>query len=251
MLCSLALQPYLTRHQELKDAYDAAILADPSLAPAKRGGKPSSGSGSQHEQGALSHDILLPLSRIKKIMDMDPSNADAAAATSATAASPAKSAAPKGRVSKEGLLVLEKATEHFIAWVSTRAHQSALASKRRGLKGSDLEAAVKSLTPLTFLRAPMKRDFESMAAQETLQGEERRERFEEIKRKKAKAKEDAAAAAGAAVAGEEQKDGPAEEEGAGTAGDDAAAASAPSPAKPKSKPKPVRTIDSMFSKAAK
>lgn len=249
-LLSASAQPYLTRHQELKDAYDAAILADPSLAPAKRGGKPSANSGSQHEQGALSHDILLPLSRVKKIMDLDSGGDSAAASASAgSSATPAK-ATPKGRVSKEGLLVLEKATEHFIAWVATRAHQVAVSSKRKGLKSGDLEAVVKSSTPLEFLRAPLKRDFERMAALEAQQGEERKERFEEIKRKKAKAKEEAAAVGDA---GEHKEGG--EDEGTGTAdfadnGDEAAgSAVTPSPAKPK--PKPVRTIDSMFSKAAK
>ena len=82
-------EPFLARHTELKAAYDAAILADPSLASKRGGGgasKPSGGAG--HEDGALSHDILLPLARIKKVIDLDQD---------------------RSRMTKEALLVTEKA----------------------------------------------------------------------------------------------------------------------------------------------
>jgi hypothetical protein len=76
---------YHARSKELKEAYEAAILADPSLAPVRAKRVVASGGANE---GANSHEALLPLARIKKVMELDEN---------------------RGRMTKEALLVTEKA----------------------------------------------------------------------------------------------------------------------------------------------
>ena len=199
---------------------------NPALAPSRK--TKHAGGADSRDLGADSHENLLPLARVKKVIELDEG---------------------RGRMTKEALLVTEKAAEHFIAWVATRAHLSAASHKRKGLKGQDLENVVRANGRLEFLRGPLRRDFEEILAAETRQAEERRERAEENKRKKQRREDegegeddaDAAAGAGAEADLSEVADNapPADADGE----------DAPAPVAAKPKHKPVRTIDSMFRKA--
>jgi histone H3/H4 len=231
---------YHARQRALKDAYDAAIAANPALAP-KKAAKAARSAGAA-ELGADSHEALLPLARIKKVMDLDGQHA---------------------RVTKEALLLTEKAAEHFIAWLSTRAHLQATSSKRRGLRASDLVAVVRAQSRCEFLRLPLRRTFDDMLASETAQAEQRREQAENMRAKRQKK-----SAADGEGEEEEAKEGDNEDEGDNNGGeadeskeaegDASGAAAASSPAKGKGKAArakakpaaPLRTIDSMFKKVA-
>lgn len=79
LLLVVCSQPWLTKAKALKDAYDDAIRANPSLA---RSSKESSSATS-------GIDLALPLARVKKLMDLDPAHS---------------------KTTKEAIVITEKAT---------------------------------------------------------------------------------------------------------------------------------------------
>jgi histone H3/H4 len=215
---------------ELKAAYDAAILADPSLkaAPKQKDGGDAAGGP----------EFVIPLSRLKKIIHLDPSGS---------------------KMSKEAVLLTEKATEQFLLWIAERSHLQAQSHKRKTLKAQDVEHTVRTTARLEFLRAPLKRDFALFAASESAASEQRKERAGERQAKKQKQAEEDGGGAGAegengeGAAGEEDGEDavPAdqEEEHADEGARSSKKAAAASPAVKKAAPPKSRTIDSMFSKA--
>lgn len=219
-------EEWITKSSALKAAYDAAILADPSL---KSGPKSKDGAGGGGSAVGGS-EFVIPLGRLKKILHLD---------------------ASASKMSREALLLTEKATEQFLMWIAERSHLQAAQHKRKGLKAQDVEHTVRTNPRLEFLRAPLKRDFERFAATEAQASEHRKERFEELARKKKQKAEEAGtreiqdeeeeAAATTTAVDEETEEGEARQT---TTPTKAAAPAAAKKALLKS-----RTIDSMFSKA--
>lgn len=233
-------QVYYARALAAKQAYEEAIRLDPSLA-APRAGSNAGGSSTGNE-------CILPLGRIKKIMDLDKD---------------------KGKINKEALVIMEKATvrggegrgggrgrggvstvcrmrcltvpflrspsvplqEQFLMWLATRTHHQALGQKRKGLRPQDVEHLVRTQPRLEFLRAPLKRDFERFAAAEAIASEGRKERMAEMQRAK-KQKADATTHEPTDDVHEGAEDAP----------------PPPETTKSNPRPQPTRTIDSMFRK---
>jgi hypothetical protein len=136
---------------------------------------------------------------------------------------------------------LSASQEQFLLWLATRAHLQAAGQKRKGLRAQDVEHLVRSTAKLEFLRAPLKRDFETFAANEANASEQRKERMEEMHKRKKKQKNDE----GETTTGEEGQQQEQQEDEVNGAAENAASKPAPTP---KPKPKPTRTIDSMFGK---
>ncbi|KDO30893.1 hypothetical protein SPRG_04796 [Saprolegnia parasitica CBS 223.65] len=75
--------------------------------------------------------LILPLSRVKRIISADPD---------------------VGKVSKDAQIAIAKATELFIQFLAAKGYDSALISKRKTIKDSDLLQAIHALGCLDWLR---------------------------------------------------------------------------------------------------
>ncbi|EQC34885.1 hypothetical protein SDRG_07685 [Saprolegnia diclina VS20] len=116
-------EPYVQLALKDKERYTAAkqdmIDRGIDLAPEKPAAPPA-------------EDVLiLPLSRVKRIISADPD---------------------VGKVSKDAQIAIAKATELFIQFLAAKGYDSALISKRKTIKDSDLLQAIHALGCLDWLR---------------------------------------------------------------------------------------------------
>ncbi|OQS03233.1 hypothetical protein THRCLA_04475 [Thraustotheca clavata] len=75
--------------------------------------------------------LLLPLARVKRIIQADPD---------------------VGKISKDALIVITKATEQFIQYLAAKGQDSAMISKRKTIKDSDLLQVIHGHGSLDWLR---------------------------------------------------------------------------------------------------
>jgi len=218
-------EPYVLLASREKEAYDRAIAANPSLKPSKRvsqhDSSSSSGVGGDVSVSGVGHEVVLPLSRVKKIMDLDQN---------------------KRKISKEAVTCVEQATQQFLSWLSVRCHLHATSARRRGLRAQDLDHVIRTNDRLEFLRRPMRKQLDHMTQQERMESQTRAARMEEMRKKRARKEENEEEAAGKAHGDNDGGDD--EQLGSDAQCDDA---DRPSPAK-----RPATTsrrIDSMFQRA--